>query len=155
MRQCHLQHCNETSFYCGCTTELEQNNQSLTTDDRACIPIAWHCDGWWDCPDASDEQNCVCDDDEIDASVCARSSNCSGFLSTDLHQCVPSSLVKNEILCQPKLLRTKSFTGVSEDNNFTGQENCFFLQQKFTLTLLGGGAQLHNGFKITQYLGVG
>ncbi|KAL5008705.1 hypothetical protein ScPMuIL_014286 [Solemya velum] len=66
-------------FDCGC------NQDELECDQCVCIPDSWQCDGWPDCYDFADEENCgycICDVGEFqcDGCYCITAEHvCNGF----------------------------------------------------------------------------
>ena len=76
----------ELSFPCNCTT-----------GSMKFIRSSWVCDGWADCPDGSDELNCICAEDEFQRKTCDRGGGCVEDFAS-LYQSVKASDVEDGIV---------------------------------------------------------
>ncbi len=83
------------SKYLGCIL------QRCLEDTTKCIPLSWLCNGKVDCPQGSDEQNCICKQDNM--------MQCT--MTDNRKECLPSSWIcEGFVTCQENQQQNCNFT---------------------------------------------
>ena len=78
-------------FNCDCPETV------LEGKIEKCIPSKWLCDGEADCPNGSDEKDCICPPGQFQCSNCSTGGACDGIVKVNMYQCIAEELVGNKI----------------------------------------------------------